>query len=215
MRPKKIIPYLKGSMQFEEKLDVIMDKMDRCNKLKIVLPDFEHIRKFPDMLKEEIDLLRLNFTDEIKKALRSLIQDPDPNNGIFAEVKHLVDKAKPFVEDTENKIKSIAREVQFAWLLIRVIVVGVVICLLVNLATNIALLTSKETLYLSLPIILLLVIIIIARLRTGKTKTSHSYDGKRGSVISDAASTTSERWTPYRNTRKKRGQEKNMKWKEI
>lgn len=148
----------------DDKLDAILEKLDRCSKVKIQFPDLEFVRGLPEYIRTEIDMLRQSVSDEVRRVIDDVIKHPE-HAPFFSEVRRVVDDVKPVVEAVENKVMTIASQVGTYVLIVRLILLGIVLCLLVDLATNVALLTNRETLWISLPLVGLVVVVLFLATR--------------------------------------------------
>ena len=89
--------------------------------------------------------------------------------------KEMMEITRKLMRDTEqyiSRMEALTKLTKFTWLILRIVIIAIVVCLFVNLAIGLALLTTKKTLYVSLPILFLLVLFIIYSL------TIKAYDKK-------------------------------------
>lgn len=154
----------------EKRLDAMMDKIGECRSVKIVLPDLEHVRAFPDMIKTEVDRLRTSLLEELKETMTDTLGISE-GASLLHDIRELVARSKPLVAETEQAVHEMGKKFESAWSLTVASAVGLVVCLLLTLVTNLALLTTPRTLFVTIPVTMIVGLVIARSLLSRDLRT--------------------------------------------
>ena len=145
--------------------DLLTEARKSCTKVEFVLPDMSivddvraQIQNFPETLHRELDARQAILFDQLKQ-IPSLIGDEvsKKDSGLYKMVDGWRDKIDVGLSKGVNIVSVFHRYLV-------IVLVVVVVVLLATLCTNIALLSTRRTLYFSVPIVIILIVTMVVKL---------------------------------------------------